>query len=327
MPRIARMSGRLVLVLAALAAAVWFLVPREAVERGGAAVPDLADPAGWLAAREAAIGDIEPGTQARIVWAGAEGLPTETVVLYLHGFSATSEEIRPVPDRVAEAFGANLIFARLPGHGRDGAAMAEPRAGDWLDDVAQMLQLARGIGNRVVVIGTSTGGTLAAWAASDPEMSVDVAALVLVSPNFALANPAGGLLEWPLARIWVPWVAGAERRFEPVNEAHGSYWTTDYPTVATVTLGTLLRETRSRDFGAVSIPALFVFSDADQVVSAPATRAVAQAWGGPATLMPVALPAEGADPLHHVIAGDILSPAMTDRVAADIVAWLRGVLE
>lgn len=310
-----------------LAAVLFFtVVPREAVERGAVADPDLSDPAAWLAEREARFDDITDGTQARIIWAGAEGEATQTVLLYIHGFSATSEEIRPVPDRVAEALGANLIFARLPGHGRSGAAMAEPRAGDWLDEVAAMLRLARGIGGRVVVMGTSTGGTLASWAASDPDMARDVAAMVLISPNYEVANPAGVLVEWPAARVWVPWIAGSERSFDPLNAGQETYWTTRYPTVATVTLGTLLRETRARDYSAVTTPALFVFSDMDQVISAPAVRAFAGAWGGDATLMPVAVPEDGGDPFNHVIAGDILSPALTDRVAEDVTQWLRDTL-
>jgi alpha-beta hydrolase superfamily lysophospholipase len=327
MRKIGRFLVRAILFLGVAGVVFWYLAPREMVERGAVEMPDLADPDGWLAAREGAFDDITPGTEARIVWAGAQGVPTDVVVLYLHGFSATSEEIRPVPDRVAEALGANLIFARLPGHGRGAAAMAEPRAGDWIDDVDTMLRLARGIGNRVVVIGTSTGATLASWAATDAEMATDVAAMVMISPNYVLANPAGVLLEWPLSRVWVPWIVGPERRFEPSNEQHGIFWTTTYPTVATVTLGTLLRETRARDYSGVTIPALFLFSDTDQVISAQAARDFAAGWGGEATIQPVAVPEEGADPNHHVIAGDILSPALTDRVAEDITAWLRETLQ
>lgn len=326
MRRLGRLILRVIALLAIIAVTFWYLGPREMVERGAVSGPDLSDPAGWLAAREAGFGDITDGTQARIVWAGEAGAMTDTVVLYLHGFSATSEEIRPVPDRVAEALGANLVFARLPGHGRSGAVMAEPRAGDWLDDTEVMLRVARGIGDRIVIIGTSTGATLASWAASDPVMADDVAAMVLISPNYALANPAGVMLEWPLARVWVPWIVGAERGFEPINESHAAYWTTAYPTVATVTLGTLLREARARDYSAVRTPALFLFADTDQVISAPAVRDFAQGWGGPSTVIPIAVPEEGGDPFNHVIAGDTLSPALTDRVVDDITTWLRETL-
>lgn len=288
-------------------------------------VPGFDDPVAFLAAREGAVDDLRPGAEARIVWAGAAGQRSDLVVLYLHGFSAGPEEIRPVPDYVAAALGANLVFARLSGHGRDGAAMAEPRAGDWVADTALFLDIARAIGDRVVIIGTSTGGTLAAYAALDPAMAADLAGIVFVSPNFALADPLGALLQWPLARHWVPLVAGAERRFDPINAGQAAHWTTQYPTVATVTLGTLMRHVTDRDPTATDVAALFVFSDADQVVSAQVTRALAARWGGAVTLAPQTMPRSGADPFAHVIAGDILSPAMTAPIASRMVAWISAL--
>lgn len=325
MRRLGWWLGRLLLVILVVSAII-FVLPREGVTRGAVATVDVNDPAAWLASREAQLPDIVPGTEARIVWAGENGAATDLVLLYLHGFSATSEEIRPVPDLVAEALGANLVYARLPGHGRDGDAMAEPRAGDWVDDTGVMLDVARAVGEQVVIIGTSTGGTLAAYAATDAEMAEGIAGIIFVSPNFELANPAGAMLEWPLARIWVPWIAGADREFETVNEDHADYWTEAYPTVATVTLGTLMRDVRGRDFSATDIPALFLFSDADRVVSASATRAVAARWGGPTTLSPQDLPEDGVDPFNHVIAGGVLSPAMTQSVTDQIVDWLEATL-
>ena len=228
--------------------------------------------------------------------------------------------------RVAEAFGANLVFARLTGHGRSGAALGAARAGDWVEDAEAFLAVARAVGESVVVIGTSTGATVAAYVLAEAEHAEDVAATVFISPNIEVANPAGPLLELAGARVWVPWIAGAERSFEPINAGQATYWTTRYPTVATVSMGTLLRETRARDYSGVDIPALFMFADTDQVISAPAARRFAQGWGGETTLIPVAVPEEGGDPFHHVIAGDILSPALTDRAVEDITNWLRETL-
>jgi alpha-beta hydrolase superfamily lysophospholipase len=321
-PRVLRVLAWLIGLVATLLVIFW-LLPRERVAMG--TLPMIDDPASFLAAREGAFDDIRPGDAAQIIWAGAAGAVTPIAVLYLHGFSAGPAEIRPVPDDVARALGANLVFARLSGHGRDGAAMAVPRAGDWLDDAALFLEIARRVGERVIVIGTSTGGTLAAWAATDPAMARDVAGVVFVAPNFALANPAGVLLEWPYARAWGPLVAGAERSFEPMNEGQAAHWTTRYPIGAAVTLGTLLREMRGRDLGGAAVPALVLFSDADQVVSAQATRAAMAGWGGPVDLVALEMPAQGADPFAHVIAGDIMSPAMTAPVTARILEWAEGL--
>lgn len=325
MRRAARLLGRGMLALAVPVVAVAFLAPQEPAARGLNATETVSADPEVLARRETAFDDIVPGAEARVIWAGERGEPTRWSVLYLHGFSASSEELRPVPDRVAGALGANLVFNRMPGHGRDGAAMAEATATDWIDDTDLMLDVARAVGDRVLVIATSTGGTLAAFAATEPDMAVDVAGIVFVSPNFALANPAGRFLEWPLAEMWTRLILGEERGFVPVSEAHARYWTESYPTRALVRMGALVRETRRRDFSAARVPALFVFSDEDRVVSAAATRRVAERWGGPVTLAPQTLPETGVDRYAHVLAGDIVSPAMTDPVTRLVLDWTGGL--
>lgn len=277
-----------------------------------------------LAERESQFDDIRPGVEARVIWADAPGERTDIVLLYLHGFSASSEEIRPVPDIVADNLGANLIFWRLPGHGRSGAAMAEPLPQDWIDSTAEAIAAAHAIGDRVIVMGTSTGGTLAARAAAIPELAEVIDGIVFVSPNFRLASWQETLLTLPLSRHWIPLVAGEEREFEPRSEDHAAYWTSRYPTIAAVRLAWLMRDVRGLDFSGITVPALFVFSDADQVVDAAETRRVAQMWGAPATLSPRDV-GPGDDSQSHVIAGDILSPGMTQSTAKEVTDWINAL--
>jgi len=312
----------LVVALMALVVLAVFLGPRDRIVRNPSLVIDGRAVAEVLALREAAFDDMTPGVEARVIWAGEPEVQTPLSILYLHGFSASSEEIRPVPDLVAAALGANLLFARLTGHGRDGDALAAARAGDWVNDTALFLDLARKIGEQVLIIGTSAGGTLAAYAATEPDMAEDVAAIVLISPSFRLANPAGVLIELGFARNYLPYLVGPESGFEPISDQHAQYWTTRYGSEVLSSLGALMRETRSRDFTAVDLPVLTLFADEDQVVSARATRHLMRKWGGPLTLAPQVLPAKGVHPNAHVIAGDILSPAMTEPVTQAILDFI-----
>ena len=314
--------------IAALIVAAWLWAPREPVDREISFDPTSigTDIDAYLADREAALPDITPGAEKRVVWAGTPGAATEWVVLYVHGFSATSEEIRPVPDNLANGLGANLVFTRLTGHGRGGSAMAEATASDWIEDMAEAMAVARRVGQKVLVVSTSTGGTLTALAATDRVLREGMAGIVFVSPNFGLANPVGRILNWPFARVWGPLIAGRERSFEPRNEAHQTFWTIRYPTVAVLPMAALVAHTLKIDFSGVEIPALFMFSDADRVVSAPATRAMAARWGGQglATLSPVEL-TEGDDTYAHVIAGDVLSPGMTETASKRMLDWAKGL--
>lgn len=286
------------------------------------ALPDDLDC--YLAKHEGQFKDIVPGTEKRIIWAGKAGAQTDLAVVYLHGFSATSEEIRPVPDHVATALGANLFFTRLTGHGRGAAAMGKATAQDWLNDTAEALAIGRKIGRKVLVISTSTGGTLAAIAATNNAQIKDVKGIVFVSPNFALKHWGSMLLRLPLAQHWAPLVVGKEIGFEPVNSDHAKYWTTRYPSLAAFPLGDLLQHAKGLDYNQATAPALFIFSDDDKIVSAKATRNLIPRWGGETTIVPMT-PGAGDDPDAHVIAGDIVSPGGTEPASDAIINWVRGL--
>ncbi len=279
----------------------------------------------WLATREAAFGDVTPGAEKAIVWADPAGkVRTKLALVYVHGFSATRQEIAPVPQLAAKALGANLFLTRLAGHGRGSAAMAEPVVNDWMIDMAEAMAIGRRLGDRVVVIGTSTGGALAVLAAFDPNLSADLAGLVLVSPNFGVNSVLAPLLTMPFARQILPLLAGKERGFEPVNAANAKYWTTKYPTVSVLPMGALVKAAVALPFENAGVPALFLISDADQVVNPARTRRVAGKWGAAHELVAVTMGLDD-DAYAHVLAGDILSPGQTERVVEKMTEWIGSL--
>jgi alpha-beta hydrolase superfamily lysophospholipase len=275
----------------------------------------------YLAAEEARFTDIKPGLQKQVIWAHADRRKTPVSLIYVHGYSASLQEIRPVPDEVAAALGANLVFTRLTGHARGGAAMAGAQVADWMRDVAEALAVARRIGERTVVLSVSTGGTLMAAAATQEVLAEGVAGIVFISPNFGIQSAYEPLLTLPAVRWWLPPLAGRERHWRGQNALHDRYWTTRYPSVSVLPMAALVQATRRLDFSETAVPAFFIYSPADAVVRAEETDRVVAKWGGPTrVLQPVAGP--GIDPNMHVLAGDILSPANTTSVISDIVSWI-----
>ncbi len=326
---VAKFLGFTLLGLIIAVFALWVVGPYEEVDRrvdfDPSLVPDDID--GWLADSESMVPDLTPEAAKQVVWATAPGRRTPISIVYIHGFSATGWEIRPVPDRVGEALGANVFFTRLTGHGRSGAAMAEARAGDWIEDLAEAMEVGRRLGDRVIVMGTSTGGTLAGVLAADPDLAPlreGLAGMILISPNFGISSPAAQLLSWPAARAWLPLVAGDVRAFEPQNERHGRLWTPEYPTVSLLPMKALVDHAATLDWGQAEMPALFYFSPDDSVVDPAVTEAVAASWGGPADVRRITLP-EGDDPTSHVIMGDVLSPNHTPDAIAYITDWISGL--
>jgi alpha-beta hydrolase superfamily lysophospholipase len=315
----------LIAALAAAGAGLWLAAPVDRLPRQAeilpAFPPDLPTALidDWLMAREGVFTDLTPGAEKTVLWAGETGARTPLALVYLHGFSATRAEIEPVPQIVARALGANLFLTRLAGHGRPGAALGQATTTDWALDLDEAMGLGRRLGARVVLIGTSTGGTLAALATLDPALTPDLAGVVLISPNFGLQSAQARLLDLPFADRVLPALMGAERSFTPQNADHARYWTTTYPTDALFPLRAVQRQAGAADYSGVRVPLLVLMAEGDRVVDPAATRRVVAGWGAPARIEVIA----GADdPDQHVIAGRILSPATTDRAAEIIAGWI-----
>ena len=278
----------------------------------------------YLAEQEARFDDVTEGAEKRVVWAGEAGAQTDLAIVYVHGYSATSEEIRPVPDNVAVLNGANLYFTRLAGHGRPGEAMSEPDMNDWVQDMAESMEIGRRIGKDVVVISTSTGATLAIFCASDPEMSENLVGMVLVSANFAPADPAAQLTYLPFARNWIPALAGEWYEWEPFNDAQRKFWTWRYKSTAIFPMMSLLKVVNNLDLSTLKTPTLWLYSENDQVIQPELIAEAAEAWGGPKQIEKRVVGPDDS-PSSHVIAGDILSPSQTDETVEIINAWIAGL--
>jgi alpha-beta hydrolase superfamily lysophospholipase len=326
MKRFGKWLGRLILLGVILAAGLWIFGPREPAQLdftfdSSAFNGDLD---AYFAASEGRFDDIVPDTQKRVIWAGAPGVKTQLSLVYIHGFSASAQEIAPVPQRLAAGLGANLVFTRLQGHGRGGDAMAEATVAGWARDTAEAIRAGQIAGEEVIVISTSTGGTLVAAAALDRDLMQAVKGLVFVSPNFGVNNPAAPLLTLPAARYILPPLVGAERSFEPANDAQARFWTTRYPTVAVLPMAAMVKSVVAMDFATATSPALFWFHPDDRVVRADMTADIVARWGGPVTTGAPDL-TEVDDPYAHVIAGDILSPGQTETAVQMMRDWIEGL--
>jgi len=311
-------------LVAVVAAAAFATAPPALVNE--AAVPELhGDLDQWLEQSERGAGlgkALIPDTQKRIRWHnGVSGAKTRYAVVYLHGFSATRQEIAPVGERVADRLGANLFETRLRGHGQIEHPLDGVRAEDWLDDAAEALAIGAAIGDEMVLMGTSTGATLAlAMAGHAAFERVDT--LVLLSPNFAPSDPAAEFLTWPGGPQLAYLIAGDTRSWTPRNELQARYWSTSYPMDAVVEMMRLVKYVRGKLPLRLKQSVLVIYSPADTVVD---TGQIAAAFEqiDSAHRQLLSIPSSG-DPSNHVLAGDIMSPQNNDLVAASIVRFIRG---
>ncbi|MEJ2642981.1 MAG: alpha/beta hydrolase, partial [Desulfosarcinaceae bacterium] len=177
-----------------------------------------------------------------IVWHHPDRRRTDLAIVYLHGFSASHRELAPIPERLASLQGANLFNTRLTGHGLPGLALANASLADWQADAREALEIGRHIGHKAVVMGMSTGATLGVWLAA--QARAQIAAMILISPNFGLRSPLARLLPYRWGRWLLRPLSGRIRAFQPLNSHHSYYWTTRYPVRALFPVGRLMAQVR-----------------------------------------------------------------------------------
>jgi esterase/lipase len=277
----------------------------------------------YIAKREANTPNLRAGLGREIIWAfPASKAKTPIAVVYVHGFSASKGEVRPLPDLVAKALGANLYYTRLTGHGQDGAAMATATVNDWANDYAEAMAIGRALGEKVLIISTSMGGGLTTWGLTEPALSENIIGAVFISPNYGVQAAGSEILTMPFGKQLANLIAGKERSFKPENELHGSLWTPTYPTDAVIPMAGLTALAVAEPVEQIKTPALFIYSKTDKVIKPELVEAIEARWGGPKQILAVE---KNDDPYSHVIAGDALSPSTTQPLADAIIAWAKSL--
>jgi esterase/lipase len=275
----------------------------------------------YVANREANTPNLRAGLGREIIWAfPASKAKTPISVVYVHGFSASKGEVRPLPDLVAKALGANLYYTRLTGHGQDGAAMATATVNDWANDYAEAMAIGRALGERVLIISTSMGGGLTTWGLTEPALSENIMGAVFISPNYGVQAAGSEILTMPFGKQLANLIAGKERSFKPENELHGTLWTPTYPTDAVIPMAGLTALAVSEPVEQIKTPAFFIYSKTDKVIKPELVEAIEARWGGPKQILAVE---KNDDPYSHVIAGDALSPSTTQPLADAIITWAK----
>ena len=312
----------LVVVLVGLAALVSVTTPPALVNAAStAALPDDID--AFLAASErnaANIFPLVPDTEKRIVWR-EPGVRSKFAVVYLHGFSATRQETAPLAEQVAAALEANLFETRLTGHGRAESPLYDVTAEDWLEDASEALAIGARLGEDLIVIGTSTGGTLA-LAMSQHEAATPVSHFVLISPNI---QPSSETAQWatrPAGRLIARLFVGPTRSWEPQNEQQARYWSTTYPTAAAIEVMRLVDYVNTHLPFELDADLLVMLSPDDKVVSPAATRYAFKRIDAPRK--DIIEYVDALSPSSHVLAGDIMAPHATAGIAAAIVEFIEG---
>ena len=211
---------------------------------------------------------VKPDNESRIIWFNDSVKErTDYSLLYLHGFSASWYEGYPANVEFANHFEMNAYFPRLASHGLETEDPLIDMTPDRLwESAKESMMLARRLGKKVIIMSTSTGGTLALKLAADFPEYVD--GLILYSPNIRINNNTAFLLSKP----WGLQIARSvyDSKYRVTNEDTTSqdcqYWYCKYRLEAVVYLQQLVDETMKKEtYQQVTAPVFlgYYFKDDD----------------------------------------------------------------
>lgn len=310
--------------------AIYFVGPEPSTPKWDPEMPAV--PTGAEALEEhvrqmESVHKLKPDNEARIVWADSTRSKTAYSVVYLHGFSASQKEGDPVHRRFAAEFGCNLYLARLADHGIDTVdAMINFTTDRWWRSAREALAIGRELGDKVILMSTSTGGTMAlALAATFPD---DVHALINMSPNIAINNSAAFLLNNPWGLYIARMVKGGKYNEWDAPPERQAYWYSKYRLEATVQLQEMLEsKMKPETFGKITQPCLTLYyykneAEQDPEVKVSAMLDMMAQLGTPLKdKRAVAIPDAGS----HVLGSDLTSRDV-EAVYAEMRQFAQEVL-
>ncbi|MCB0735537.1 MAG: alpha/beta hydrolase [Flavobacteriales bacterium] len=270
---------------------------------------------------------VKPGNEACIIWFDSLHEKTEYALVYLHGFSASHEEGNPLHLDIARKFGCNLYLPRLADHGIDTTEPLGNFRGDRLWESAQQaLAIGQKLGRKVILMGTSTGGSLTLQLAAE----YDVAGLVLLSPNIEINDLNAWLLNNPWGLQIARMVKGSNYN-TPANttEQYRKFWNGEYRLEALVQLEEYLEEIMIPEtFQKVTEPTLCLYyykdeQHQDPVVRVSAIKEMVNALSTPKEAMvSTAIPTAG----NHVLGSYVVSQDVP-AVEREVKDFMHHVLK
>lgn len=193
----------------------------------------------YIKQQEADIKNLKPGNASDIFWF-QDSLKTKTKysVLYLHGFSASPYEGKELALAFGKKYGCNVYLPRLQDHGRDDInTFLNLTPQNYLQSAKDALDIARILGDSVIVISCSTGATLGLILAAEGEK---IHSHLMYSPNIAIADKSSVFLMYPWGKQIGKLVLGGDHNVLKYSDEQKKYWNETYHINGLTTLQYLL---------------------------------------------------------------------------------------
>jgi carboxylesterase len=204
------------------------------------------------------------------------GAPAPRVYVLLHGFTDAPTQFATVGAHLF-ADGANVYIPRLPHHAERTSplrAISRVRRDELARFADSTVEIARGLGDTIVVVGLSAGGVLAGWIAQfHSEVQRTVLIAPAIGPGHVSDDDAGGLV------ILASKLPDVERMNAPIDTSRPENidGITTRGLAELLQLGRRVHEQAENGSPAVH-DIVFLLNERDRTVSESATLDLAQRW-------------------------------------------------
>lgn len=259
-----------------------------------------------------------------VIWADAAKTRKDLCVVYIHGWSGSSREMEPFPTQLARSLGANLYCHRLVGHGlapqdRGSATLASVTLDALYCSAVEAFAIGTRLGDKLIVVGCSTGATLAMWLLVQDWAKPCLHSAVIVSPAFDIVFPKWNIFKHifhvlPRFATWMLGLLKGDKNHRTIvqNELHAKYWTTTYPYTSVAAIFELYYQVEySLDYRSIDTPIMVMASRIDPVVCFATTMKRLAKVINAKTQVKDMTHAKG----NHVVIGDIFNEKSTNDEA------------
>jgi carboxylesterase len=239
---------------------------------------------------------------------------TPRVVVLLHGFTDSPRQFAALADSLY-ALGDNVLVPRLPHHaerGKDASELARLTAAELCRTGDAAIDVASGLGDSVIVIGLSVGGTVAAWTA---EHRSEVRRAVVIAPPFEVAH-VPSMLERPLVNLGAHVPNLSHRAAADTARPDRDPGFATHGLAQVLRLGLAVRRDADR-FAPASAEVLFLVNASDRTVKTAPVIDLARTWNRRGTAVMVyefpdslALPHNIVDPINRPARAGAVYPVL-----------------
>ncbi len=286
-------------------------------------IPSDIDLDNYLKNSEISLGDVPEEAQKKIIWSNEEKNKTEIAIAFLPGFSTTNFQQKEFFDKLSKDLNANIFLSRLSGHGREHPGSKQMSAENYLNDTSEAIEIAKRIGNKVILIGFSLGGALTTAASFDEELSKDLHGVVLFAPayvgtlrNISLWLYAGSFLD--IINLDCNDYINDQKKYDCTK-----YSTNVFETSDGVEGGHIMSAVAEKNFSENKIPALTFFDYDDDVLNSYETKKRLDNWGNKKSKI-VIIESGEKDITQHFIVG-FLNPELDEFYIKEISNWINNL--